>query len=151
MKLYKSFISEIKIVSEPKDTWVTKAQIRNSEESSQYIKELWPVEIEHREACMALYLNRANNTIGYAIIGIGGLSGTVVDPKIIFQHALLCNASALILSHNHPSGNLNPSEADKSITKKISKAGKVLEIDVLDHVIITKNSYFSFADEGIMQ
>ena len=149
MKVYKSFVAELNI-SYKKNTSIKNTQITSSEGASQYIKELWPVEIEHREACMALYLNRANNTIGYAIIGIGGLSGTVVDPKIIFQHALLCNASALILSHNHPSGNLNPSEADKSITKKISNAGKVLEINVLDHVIITKNSYFSFADEGIM-
>lgn len=150
MKVYKSFVAELNI-SYKKNTSIKNTQITSSEGASQYIKELWPVEIEHREACMALYLNRANNTIGYAIIGIGGLSGTVVDPKIIFQNALLCNASALILSHNHPSGNLNPSEADKSITKKISNAGKVLEINVLDHVIITKNSYFSFADEGIMQ
>ncbi len=79
-----------------------------------------------------------------------GVSGTVIDPKIVFQSALLANCSSLILFHNHPSQNLNPSEADKQITQKIAKSGQFLDITLLDHIIITESSYFSFADKGIL-
>jgi DNA repair protein RadC len=97
-----------------------------------------------------IILNRANRVIELMKISEGGVSGTVVDPKKIFHHALEALASSLILVHNHPSGNLEPSEADKKITKKILDAGKLLEIDVLDHVIIANHQYFSFADNGVL-
>lgn len=81
---------------------------------------------------------------------MGGISGTITDIRLIFQAALKASSSALISAHNHPSGNLNPSEADKLITKKIFEAGKLLDISVLDHVIITQDEYFSFADQNLM-
>ncbi len=97
-----------------------------------------------------LFLNRANMIIGKQPVSSGGMSGTVVDPKIIFKAALDHKASSIVLCHNHPSGNIQPSEADIRLTKNIIAAGRVLEISVLDHVIVTQNSYYSFADEGMM-
>lgn len=73
-----------------------------------------------------------------------------MDPKIIFSEALKCNASGIILAHNHPSGNLNPSDADLNLTKKLISGGQILEIQILDHIILTTESYFSFADKGIL-
>jgi DNA repair protein RadC len=97
-----------------------------------------------------LFLNRANNIISKKQISSGGMAGTVVDPKIIFKAALDEKASSIILCHNHPSGNLQPSEEDKKLTKRITEAGKFLEIAVLDHIIVAHSGFFSFADEGLM-
>lgn len=102
---------------------------------------------QHEEFWILL-LDRANQIIGEKNISKGGLSATVVDPKKIFSIALENKASNIILCHNHPSGNLKPSQQDNSITEKIVNAGKLLEINILDHIIIGKNSYFSYADEG---
>jgi DNA repair protein RadC len=102
------------------------------------------------EEFWVLLLNRANCVLKAERISSGGVSGTVADPKIIFNKALEILASSVILCHNHPSGNLNPSEADIQLTKKLKEAGKFLEIPVLDHIIYTDNGYYSFADEGIL-
>ncbi|HEX5000915.1 MAG TPA: JAB domain-containing protein [Bacteroidia bacterium] len=83
-------------------------------------------------------------------MSIGGTTGTVVDPKLVFSVALKCNAHGIILCHNHPSGNLNPSEADIRLTEKLKSAGFLLEIIVLDHIILTSESYISFVDKGLM-
>lgn len=97
-----------------------------------------------------LLLNRQNKVIDIKQISIGGVAGTVVDPKVIFKLALQSLACGIILSHNHPSGNLKPSKADISITNKLKAAGQSLEINVHDHLIISEQGYYSFADEGIM-
>jgi len=97
-----------------------------------------------------IVLNRANHIIRKTQISKGGISGTVADPKIIFKQALEVNASSIILVHNHPSGNLKPSQADISLTKKMKSAGDFLEIPVLDHIIVGDNMYFSFADDGLI-
>ncbi len=97
-----------------------------------------------------LLLNRTNIVIRKEKISTGGVSATVVDPKIIFKSALEHRASSIVLSHNHPSGNLKPSSEDISMTKKIKEAGLLLQIPVLDHLIISDTTYFSFADEGLM-
>jgi len=97
-----------------------------------------------------LLLNRANAVIGKHQISKGGVTGTVVDPKVVFKKAVDCMASGIILCHNHPSGNLSPSDADISLTRKISDAGRLLDIQVLDHLIIAGEKYYSFADEGKM-
>lgn len=106
-------------------------------------------DINHEEFWI-LILNRANYVIKKIQISSGGISGTVADPKIIFKSALDHGGSAIILIHNHPSGNLQPSQADISLTKSLKEAGKFLEIPILDHVIVSDYSYFSFADEGMM-
>lgn len=97
-----------------------------------------------------LLLNRSNRVIAREQISRGGVAGTVVDAKMIFKKALEVLASSIILCHNHPSGNLKPSQADLAITKKLKKAGESLEISVLDHLIISELGYFSFADEALM-
>lgn len=98
-----------------------------------------------------LLLNRANHVLGWVKLSSGGTIGTVVDIRIIFALALKTNTSNIIVSHNHPSQNLIPSEDDKRITKAIIEAGKLFNIKLLDHVIVASNgTYFSFADEGIL-
>jgi DNA repair protein RadC len=106
--------------------------------------------MEYREEFMILLLNRANKILGWVKISAGGTTGTIADPKMIFQAALLANAAAIVLCHNHPSDNLQPSEGDRQITKKLVEAGRLLDISVIDHVILTENSFFSFADEGLI-
>ncbi len=95
-------------------------------------------------------LNQANKIIAHHKIGQGGIVGTVMDPRIILKQALTDEAVNIILAHNHPSGNLIPSDADKKITQKIKEAAKLMDITLFDHIIITQLSYFSFADEGIL-
>lgn len=104
--------------------------------------------IEIFECFYAMYLNRANKILSVMLISEGGTSGTVTDIKKILAPAILQNASGIIISHNHPSGNVRPSEADKQTTEKISHACKLMDIELLDHLILTDESYYSFADEG---
>ena len=102
------------------------------------------------EEMLLICLNRANRVIGFYKMSKGGLSGTVADPKVVYTTALNCGASSIILAHNHPSGNLNPSEADIKISKKIQAAGTLLEISLLDSMIIGNDSYKSLMDEGLL-
>ncbi|MFT5723540.1 MAG: DNA repair protein RadC [Bacteroidia bacterium] len=102
------------------------------------------------EEFWVIFLNRANHITSSTCISKGGFSQTVVDPKLVFKSALEAKASAILLCHNHPSGNLKPSKADLSLTEKIKSGGKLLEIQVLDHLIVTSAHYLSFADEGLM-
>lgn len=106
--------------------------------------------LEFIEQFKVLLLNRANKVLGMFEVSSGCLTGTVADPKLIFAAAIKANACGLILSHNHPSGNLKPSQADIDLTKKMTQGGKFLEIQILDHIIVTKEGYFSFADEGLL-
>ena len=106
-------------------------------------------DLDHEEFWL-LMLNRANRVLGRYKVSQGGLSGTVIDTRIILKKALDNLASSIIVCHNHPSGNMQPSEADVQITGKLKKAAEMLEIKLLDHVIIADKSYFSFADEGLI-
>ena len=106
-------------------------------------------ELSHEEFWV-LYLNNANKIIYKSQVSKGGLTGTVVDSRVVFKLALEHNATAVILSHNHPSGKLQASQADIHLTKALQQAGKSLEIQVLDHIIVTEKDYFSFADEGML-
>lgn len=105
-------------------------------------------ELSHEEFWV-LFLNNSNKVISKSQLSKGGITGTIVDIRLVFKLALENAATGLILCHNHPSGNLNPSEADKEITKKIKHAGESLDVKVLDHLIITETNYYSFVDEGI--
>lgn len=123
-------------------------KITSSQDAYDAIKpELWD---QPHEEFWLLMLNRANQVIRKERSSAGGVAGTVTDPKIIFKAALQHLASSLILVHNHPSGNLKPSEADFKITKKLREAGTLLDIPVLDHLIFTDHGFYSFADEGIL-
>lgn len=106
--------------------------------------------IEWIEEFIVIALNKANKVIGFYKVSSGGITGTVADPRVIFQFALLSAASGIIISHNHPSGNLRPSQADIDITRKIRDAGKMLDIELFDHIIVTDQAFLSMAEEGII-
>ena len=126
-------------------------QIFSSKDSETIARKFWDIgSIEIYESFNVVYLNKANKPIAWAEIGVGGTDGVVVDKKIVFAHAILANASAMIVFHNHPSGNLKPSEADNRLTRDLKQSGDIIGIKVLDHLILTANSYYSFADEGMI-
>ncbi len=103
--------------------------------------------MEIKEEFYVLLLDRANHVLGYHVLSQGGTAATVVDPKILFALAVESLASSIIIAHNHPSGNLKPSQQDIRLTNKVKNAGDTLDINLLDHIIITKEGYYSFADE----
>ena len=125
-----------------------KLVITASRDAAEYFRPL--LEDLPIEEFWVLLLNRSNTVIDRFMVSQGGLTGTVIDVRIILKTALEKLASAIILCHNHPSGNTKPSDADKNITRKIKHAAEIMEISVLDHVIIAHHQYFSFADEGIL-
>ena len=106
--------------------------------------------IEYVEKFFVIFIDRSNQIYAWKCMSEGGLSGTVADPRTIFQAALLCHATSVLFLHNHPSSNVQPSISDINLTKKLCEAGKVLEITVLDHIIVTVEGFYSFAEEGMM-
>lgn len=148
MKKYKSTIKEYKLKSIPTD--IKKAKLATSQDSYEYIKPFFFEDMEIFESCFMILLNRANNTIGYVKISQGGLSSTIIDKLLVAKYAVESLASAVIIAHNHPSGNLNPSESDKRITREVKKALETFNVQLLDHLILTSESYTSLADEGLI-
>jgi len=125
-----------------------KKKVRTSKELADFLKASlkdYPYEV-----FAVIFLNMANKVKHFEVLSKGGLSHTIVDPRIVFQKALEVKATSMILCHNHPSGNLKPSRADEEITAKLKSAGILLDIKVLDHLIVSDEGYFSFADEGMM-
>lgn len=138
-----SYKSQVKASDRPKITC--------SRDAYNVLMESWDEnKIELCEEFKILTLNRANRVTGLYEVSKGGVAGTVADPKHIMVAALLSNSSGIILSHNHPSGGLVPSQADISLTKKLKEAATFLEMQVLDHLIVTKSGYYSMADEGLL-
>ena len=127
---------------------VKKFKIQSSKDAYEYLHPKL-MDLCHEEFHV-LYLNRGNDVLGCEQISKGGISGTVADGKLIFHKGLELKSSGLILAHNHPSGQLKPSEADLKLTESLVKFGKFIDLQVLDHLIFSDNNYFSFADEGIM-
>lgn len=124
-------------------------KINNSKDAYNFISKVFNQEaLEVREEFLVLFLNRTNKTIAWSKISTGGLNATVVDTRLIFKQALDCLASGIILAHNHPSGNLSPSAQDKAITNKIKDGAKLFEMEVIEHLILTSEGYYSFVDEG---
>ena len=149
MKVYKTKLPELIVKYKAGDLF--RSKVNSSQDAHYVLKEIFDADlIEWREEFLMLCLNRANNTISYYKVSTGGVSGTVVDLKIIFSVALAAGASGLILAHNHPSGNLKPSQEDINITKKVVEGGKLLDIKILDHLILTADGYYSFKDEGLI-
>lgn len=125
--------------------------IKSSDDAVKVLKSVFDMDtIEYQETAVCLYIDNQNKAIGWSKVGIGGLTEVIFDMRVIFSTALAAGATKIILSHNHPSGNKTPSEADKSVTKRAVEAGKYLSIQVLDHIIITKNDYCSLQLEGII-
>ena len=130
------------------DSEFTKVKITSSESAEKFIRQFYGDDLEIFESFFILLLNRANETIGYAKISQGGIVGTVVDKKILLKYVVESLASGIILAHNHPSGNTNPSQADLNITKDLQQLCKLVDSEILDHVILTTDSFYSFADNG---
>lgn len=144
-------ISEIEIVYKSKADVSKLPKIQSSRDAEKILRTFFQEFIEHREGMYCLYLNRCNRAIACYQIGLGGVSGVVVDSKLIFQGALKTNASGIILAHNHPSGNSVPSQADLDLTRKVKQGGQLLDISMLDHLILLPTEgYYSFADEGTL-
>lgn len=126
-------------------------KINGSKDAYQVLFENWDKKkLELQEQFKVMFMNRANKVLGIYELSTGGMAGTVADPKLIFAAAIKSAACGFILSHNHPSGNLTPSQADIDLTRKLREGGKLLEVQLLDHIIITSEGYYSFADEGLI-
>lgn len=144
-------VAEIRLTYKSKVKASERPQINQSQDVHKLLLENWNFEIiEFIEEFKIMLLNRANRVLGIVNISQGGMAGTIADPKVIFAAALKSAASQIILIHNHPSGNLKPSQADISLTRKLKTGGELLDIAVLDHIILTKDSYLSLAEEGII-
>lgn len=122
--------------------------IRSSRDISDYLRK--KLQHETKELFVVVYLNRGNRIIGDEVISIGGIAGTVADSKVILKRAIEEQASGIILSHNHPSGNLTPSKADHDLTQKMKEGARLLDINLLDHIIVSDQGYYSFADNGYL-
>jgi DNA repair protein RadC len=148
-KLYE--VAEIQLSYKSNVKASLRPKVTSSRDAYEILKQNWDdSKIEFVEQFKVMLMNRAKKVIGIFEVSTGGVSGTVADPKVIFVAALKGNASGIIVAHNHPSGNLTASQADIDLTKKLKSAGQFLELQLLDHIIVTTEKYFSFADEGIL-
>ncbi|MCW4470357.1 JAB domain-containing protein [Flavobacterium sp. MFBS3-15] len=146
----KNVVSEIQVSYST--TLSEKIKVTSSREALDVLLSSWNQNtIELQEEFKILMLNRANEVLGIYPLSKGGVSGTVVDIKLLFAVALKCNASGLILCHNHPSGNTQPSSQDKDITCKILKVAALMELSIIDHMIITRHGHYSFAENGLLR
>jgi DNA repair protein RadC len=144
-------IQEVQLTYKSSVNPALRPKVTSSRSAYQILRAAWnPGTIELCEEFKVLFLNRANKVLGIFELSKGGVTGTVTDPKLIFIAGLKANASGIILAHNHPSGNLTPSQSDIELTRKCREAGRFLEIQILDHLILTSEKYYSFADEGIL-
>ena len=146
-----SKVAEVELVYKSKVKASERPQIVSSLDAYEVLKAIWEEgKMDLVEQFKVLFLNRANKVLCVYNVSSGGITGTVADPRLIFSAALKVNAVSLVLSHNHPSGSLKPSRQDEDLTQKIKGAGAFLDIKVLDHLIMSGEGYYSFADEGLL-
>ncbi|QNN40173.1 JAB domain-containing protein [Pedobacter roseus] len=144
-------VAEVQVSYKPDYNISERPKITSSQQTYCLLKQQWDMgRIAFLEEFKVILLNRSNHVLGIVDISMGGVSGTYVDPKVVFAVALKGTASGIILTHNHPSGSIRPSEADIKLTKRLVECGKLLDINVWDHIILSENSYYSFADDGMM-
>jgi len=145
-------VSEVQLIYKSRIKASDRKKISCSRDAYKIFMDNWnPEIIEFVEEFKILLMNRANAVLGILEISKGGISGTVTDVRVVFQAAIKGNASGIICAHNHPSGNLNPSESDTRLTQKLKEAGNLMDIQLLDHLILsTEDDYYSFADNGIL-
>jgi DNA repair protein RadC len=145
-------VNEISISYHQKVKNDIRVNIKSSQDAADYLRSIWnPDTLNIHETFMVIMLNNANYVNGFYTLSTGGINSTCVDIRILFAIVLKSLSTSIILAHNHPSGNLNPSEADKKLTQKVVKAGKLFDIKTLDHIILSpENKYFSFADESLL-
>lgn len=144
-------VSEIDLVYLSKVRPSERPTVLNSKKAYDLFISYWDMgKIELMEKFKCMFLNRANRVLGIYELSTGGISGTVADSRLVFAAALKLGSSKIIISHNHPSGNLKPSKEDENLTARLKEGGRLLDIPILDHLIITREGYFSFADEGLL-
>jgi DNA repair protein RadC len=144
-------VSEIEIVYRSKINPADRYPIRNSSQAYDVLIQAWDMnKIDLVEESMMLLLDRSQYCIGISKLSMGGISGCLIDPKIVFATALKSRATSFLLAHNHPSGNLKPSSADLALTEKLAQGGRILDMPLRDHLIVTRQAYCSLADEGLM-
>jgi len=150
--VHKTFkVAEVEISYKPDYKVSERPQISSSNDAFKILIEQWNIgKIELLEEFKILLLNRRNRVLGVVNISQGGLSSAIADPKVIFATALKSCASGIILAHNHPSGEIDPSREDIALTNKLKAGAELLDLKILDHLIITRGNYYSFADEGIL-
>jgi DNA repair protein RadC len=151
MDILKLEVAEVQLIYKSRVKASLRPKITKSTDAFQVLKNHWNLEtIDFLEHFKVMLLNRANRVLGIIEISTGGMAGTVADPKVIFMAAIKSAASGMVLAHNHPSGNLQPSQADINLTRKLKGGGELLDIAVLDHLVISSEGFYSFADEGIL-
>lgn len=144
-------VAEVKISYRSRIQVADRPRITSSRDAENILRTNWSDDIELLEEFVVLFLTKANQVKGMFCASRGGTAGTIVDAKIIFAAGLKAMASGLILAHNHPSGSTQPSQADIDLTRRLSKAGELLEMPVIDHLILAPHiGYYSFADEGML-
>lgn len=144
-------VVEVELTYKSKVKASERPKISSTKEAAELLTNLWNEDkIDFVEQFKVLLLSRANRVLGVVDISTGGVTGTVADPKLVLVAALKSNSTGIIISHNHPSGNLQPSRADEEVTQKIKEAARFLDINLLDHIIITSEGHFSFADKGLL-
>lgn len=149
MEQYK--VAEVELIYKSNVKASERPQICHSKDAYELFNQIWDKnKIDLLEQFKIVLLNRSNKVLGVYEVSQGGITGTVADPRLILTAALKANAVSLMLAHNHPSGSVKPSRQDEELTSKIREGAKFLDIKVLDHIIITSESYFSFADEGLL-
>lgn len=142
-------VSEMSINYKTKVKATDRTKIVTSKDAYELLKSTYQDgTIEHKEFFKILLLDQSHKVLGYNVVSEGGINYTVVDVRIILQMAILCNASCIILAHNHPSGNLKPSTDDMKLTENIVNAAKLMNMRISDHIILSEEGYYSFADEG---
>lgn len=149
MKTYKSNLPQITLKLKKGEE--LNCKIMTSKDAADLFRKVWDNDsLLIYESMIVIFLNRQKNTIGWFKMSQGGLSGTLMDNRLILATALNCLAQGIIICHNHPSGNLTPSEADTKLTKKLEEAGKIMDINLLDSLILTETDHFSYADNGLI-
>lgn len=144
-------VSEVELSYKSRVKPSERPAITSSKDAYDILRSQWHEgKLDLLEQFKVLLTNRANKVLGIFEVSSGGISGVAVDPKLIFIAALKAGASGILVSHNHPSGNLTPSQPDLDLTRKIKEGCKILEITLLDHIIVTSEKYYSFADEGML-
>jgi len=145
-------VSEVQLIYKNKVKASDRIKISCSRDAQKIFMDSWnPDTIGFLEEFKILLMNRSNSVLGILEISKGGISGTISDSRVIFAAAIKGNASGIICAHNHPSGNLNPSESDTKLTQKLKEAGNLMDIQLLDHLILsTEGDYYSFADNGLL-
>lgn len=144
-------VAEVELIYKTKVKASERPKISCSKDAYKLFLEYWDKDkLELVEEFKVMLLNRVHKVLGICSLSSGGVSGTIADPKLVFMTALKANACYIMAAHNHPSGNLKPSNADETLTTKMKEAGRFLDLPLLDHLIVTAEGYLSFADEGLV-